>query len=165
MIQHSSVLITVVSCWKHLQRIEVEPVFTYLIMWQYNEGTSACRLDDDGEELRVDRAERGVPAALGDPDVVVALFPFKRLAVNVPKFWTSHNTKRHFAPSALLLGGFFALQILTNFEDLERTSSDLSQHSPDICSTDYLAIFDTGNLGYTQFGISHSHWISSNKKH
>lgn len=59
---------------------------THLIVRQHDEGTSARRLDDDGQKLWVHGAERRVPAALGYSDVVIALLPLECLAVHVPKF-------------------------------------------------------------------------------
>lgn len=67
---------------------------SYLIVRKDDEGTATGRLDDDGEELGVDRAERGVPGRLGHPDVVVALFPLERGAVHVAELAGAH-TERH----------------------------------------------------------------------
>lgn len=64
-------------------------------MWKYDEGTAARRLDDDGQKLRIDRAERRVPAALRHAYIVVALFALQRLAEHVPELGASHHTKRH----------------------------------------------------------------------
>lgn len=65
----------------------------YLVMWQNDESTATRRLDDDGQELGIYSAEGGVPTALGDADVVVALLALQRLSVDVTKFGASHNPK------------------------------------------------------------------------
>lgn len=62
-------------------------------MWQNDESTATRRLDDDGQELWIHSAEGGVPTALGDADVVVALLALQRLSVDVTKFGASHNPK------------------------------------------------------------------------
>lgn len=62
-------------------------------MWQNDESTSTRRLDDDCQELWINSTKGGVPTALGDADVVVALLTLQSLSVDVTKFGASHNPK------------------------------------------------------------------------
>lgn len=64
----------------------LERVTTYLTVWQYDEGTATCRLYNDGQKFRIHRTEGGIPTALGDTYIVVALFTFQSLTVDVTKF-------------------------------------------------------------------------------
>lgn len=64
-------------------------------MWQYDERSAARRLNDDGQELGVDRTERRVPTALRHPNVVVALVPLDGRSVHMAEFGTAHDAKRH----------------------------------------------------------------------
>lgn len=57
----------------------------YLIMWQYDEGASSCRLNDNRQELGVHRTERRVPRTLRHSDVIITLLPFHGLPVNMPE--------------------------------------------------------------------------------
>lgn len=67
----------------------------HLVMRQDDEGTAAGRLHDDGEELGIHRAERGIPGGLGDPDIVVALLALQGSPVHVAKLARAHHAERH----------------------------------------------------------------------
>lgn len=68
---------------------------THFVVRKDNKGTAPGTLDDDGKEFGVDGTERRIPGALANADIVVALFPFEGLAVNMTKFGAPHYPERH----------------------------------------------------------------------
>lgn len=68
---------------------------TYLVMRQHNKCSAPCTLHNDGEELWINSAERRVPGAFTHANIIVALFTFHRLSVDMPKLGASDYTKRH----------------------------------------------------------------------
>lgn len=70
-------------------------IHSYLIVWKYDERSTASALDDDREELGVDSTERRIPRALAHSDIIVALLPLERLPVHMPELGTANDSERH----------------------------------------------------------------------
>lgn len=68
---------------------------TDLIVRQDYEGTATRGLNDDGQELGVHSTKRRVPRTFGNSNIVITLFTFQGLPVNVAEFRTTHHSKRH----------------------------------------------------------------------
>lgn len=73
----------------------------YLVVGQDNESTATGWFNNDGQEFRIDGTECWVPAALWHANIVIALFTFQGLTIDVTKLWTSYNSERHCCDDSL----------------------------------------------------------------
>lgn len=113
---------------------------TYLIVWQHDESSSASTLHDDRKELRIDSAERRVPAGLTHTYVVVALLSFHCLSVHMSELAASHHPERHLIRGQEVMG-----RVLSGRRWRERAPpgrpqvthlSNVTRQSQRLCSAD-----------------------------
>lgn len=73
--------------------MKLSKLLTYLVNWQNNKSSSTCHFSDNSYEFWIDGAELGIVGIFRDFNIVIALFPFRRFAVYMPKFGASNAAK------------------------------------------------------------------------
>lgn len=67
----------------------------YLVMWKNDERATTCTFHNDCQKFRVNCTKSGVPRTFANSYIIVALLAFQCLPINMPKFRTTDNPKRH----------------------------------------------------------------------